>query len=257
MSVWSTLQYWQLALLALLFVWSGFVRSGLGFGGAALALPMMLLVVDDPILFLPALGLHLLVFSSLTVATRLAHVDLAYLGRLCVWLAIPVAAGLMGLLSFPPSVLSLLVYLTTLVYGVLYVLGRLFQSRSTTSDVFLLGLGGYVSGMSLTGAPLIVAVAARGMEPAKVRDTLFVLWMILVLVKLATFVAADVDLQWQLALVTLPLSALGHMWGLRLHSRILAGGQGSVHRVIGAALCSVSLIGIWSIAPTVFGLLFD
>jgi len=30
------LENWQLLAIALLFVWSGFVRSGLGFGGAVL-----------------------------------------------------------------------------------------------------------------------------------------------------------------------------------------------------------------------------
>jgi hypothetical protein len=42
----------QLAFTLMIFVWSGFVRSGLGFGGAALALPLMLLVYDQPILVL-------------------------------------------------------------------------------------------------------------------------------------------------------------------------------------------------------------
>ena len=257
MSVWSTLPWWQFALMAVLFVWSGFVRSGLGFGGAALTLPMLLLIVDDPILFLPAIGLQLLVFSSLTLATRLSHVDWAYLRYLCLCLFIPVTAGLVGLLNLPGSVLSLLVYLTTLTYGALYILGRLVQSQSKTSDVFLLGLGGYVSGLSLTGAPLIAAVAARGMRAASIRDTLFVLWIILVLVKLATFVAADVDLQWRLALATLPFVTIGHVLGLRLHERILAGGRSSVHRVIGVALTAVSVIGIWAVAPAVMALIVD
>ena len=35
---------WQLLATALIFIWSGFVRSGLGFGGAALGLPFLLLV---------------------------------------------------------------------------------------------------------------------------------------------------------------------------------------------------------------------
>ena len=43
----------QLVLIGLVFVWSGFVRSGLGFGGAVLALPFLLLIHNDPLLFLP------------------------------------------------------------------------------------------------------------------------------------------------------------------------------------------------------------
>jgi hypothetical protein len=54
----------QLTLIGLIFVWSGFVRSGLGFGGSVLSLPFFLLVVDDPLLFLPPIAIHLLIFSS-------------------------------------------------------------------------------------------------------------------------------------------------------------------------------------------------
>ena len=34
----------QLLLIGLLFVWTGFVRTGLGFGGAALGLPPLLFI---------------------------------------------------------------------------------------------------------------------------------------------------------------------------------------------------------------------
>ncbi|MGA0865664.1 MAG: hypothetical protein ACO3PQ_07415, partial [Burkholderiaceae bacterium] len=54
----------QLVLIGLIFVWSGIVRSGLGFGGAVLSLPFFLLVADDPLLFLPPIAIHLLVFSG-------------------------------------------------------------------------------------------------------------------------------------------------------------------------------------------------
>ena len=57
----------QLILTGLLFIWAGFVRSGLGFGGAALGLPLMLFIYDQPIFWLPVIGLHLLFFSALTL----------------------------------------------------------------------------------------------------------------------------------------------------------------------------------------------
>ena len=37
------LQTWQYLAIAACFVWSGFVRSGLGFGGAVLTLPFLLM----------------------------------------------------------------------------------------------------------------------------------------------------------------------------------------------------------------------
>ena len=63
----SDLSLIQYGLIALIFIWSGFVRSGLGFGGAVLSLPFLLLVKDDPLIFLPIIAVHLLVFSSLTI----------------------------------------------------------------------------------------------------------------------------------------------------------------------------------------------
>ena len=65
----------QLVFTLAIFIWSGFVRSGLGFGGAALALPLMLLVYDQPLFWLPIIGIHLLIFSAMTLRNRLHNVD--------------------------------------------------------------------------------------------------------------------------------------------------------------------------------------
>ena len=143
--------------------------------------------------------------------------------------------------------LSGVVYAVTLVYGVMYLLDRGIVSTNRWSDALLIVLGGYVSGVSLTGAPLIVAVGARRLPPARLRDTLFVMWIVLVLVKLGTFVAADVDLQWLLFAATLPFATLGHVLGLRLHARLLAGGATRFRRVVGGGLAAVSTIGLLSV----------
>ena len=47
----SELSILQLCLITLTFIWSGFVRSGLGFGGAALSLPFLLLIHNEPLVF--------------------------------------------------------------------------------------------------------------------------------------------------------------------------------------------------------------
>ena len=61
----ESLAWYQYAAIGLIFVWSGFVRSGLGFGGAVLALPFLLLIVNDPLVFLPVIAAHLIFFSTL------------------------------------------------------------------------------------------------------------------------------------------------------------------------------------------------
>ena len=109
----------QLVATALIFTWSGFVRSGLGFGGAALALPFMLLVYDQPVFWIPVIGIQLLFFTGLTLSNRLHNVDWAYLfrsGRLI----LPAAfAGVFGLLNLPNGVLLVCIYVITLVYAVI------------------------------------------------------------------------------------------------------------------------------------------
>ena len=63
----TELAWIQITLIGLIFVWSGFVRSGLGFGGALFTLPFLLLIHNDPVFFLPIISLHLLFFAGLTI----------------------------------------------------------------------------------------------------------------------------------------------------------------------------------------------
>ncbi|PID60171.1 MAG: permease [Gammaproteobacteria bacterium] len=244
---WSALGTLDWVLLCLFFIWSGFVRSGLGFGGAALTLPFLLLVVGDPLVFLPPICFHLLFFSLLTVATRLDFVNWRYLGRLISLIVLPVAAGLIGLLNLPGVFMSAFVYAITLLYGSMYLLGREFVSGGRIMDgVCLLG-GGYAAGASLIGAPLMVAYSAPRLPSEQLRDTLFVLWIVMVLAKLATFVSAGVNLQLPFMLAMFPLVALGHVAGLRLHRAIVRGGAARFRRVIGGGLVLVSLFGLFAL----------
>lgn len=243
-SILDALPWWQLLLIGACFVWSGFVRSGLGFGGAALSLPLLLMFVNEPLLFLPAICFQLLFFSLLTVVTRMSNVDWGFLVKILCALAIPFAVGLVGLLKLPGALLSSIVYISTLIYGIGYVLNYVFSSRSKIADFVFLSFGGYVSGVSLIGAPLIVAVGARYLHRDKMRDTFFVLWIVLVILKIGTFVAADVNLQWRLALLSFPLAGLGHYLGLQVHQRIMQGNKARFERFVGTGLIVVSLLGL-------------
>jgi uncharacterized protein len=89
----------QTFVIALLFVWAGFVRTGLGFGGAALGLPLMLFVHNDPRLWLPIISVHLLFFSGLTLSTRLHNVDWKYLRQSSIYIIPPAIIGVFGLLQ--------------------------------------------------------------------------------------------------------------------------------------------------------------
>ncbi len=236
------------ALAGLVFVWSGFVRSGLGFGGAALAMPLMLLLVDNPLLWLPMVASHLLVFSVLTVYHQLGKVDWGYLKKSMLILIIPKIAGVSGLLSLPNDILVIIIYGITLVYGLTYIFNYAVTSRNRFVDYVLLVLGGYASGVSLIGAPLISAVFARNVAIEKLRITLFILWTILVCIKMSTFVAFDIDLQFRYTVYFLPMVAAGHWLGLKMHNRLIRGGGHHYKRAMGGALviiCGYGLLDVW------------
>ncbi len=233
--------------IALCFMWSGFVRSGIGFGGAALSLPLLLLIVEAPLIFLPALAWQLLFFSLLTIMTRLHTIDWSFLRSLGLQLAIPFVVGLLGLVSLPADILAGTVYVTTLVFGVAYLTNRMLKGGNKLVNAISLSLGGYVSGIALIGAPLIVAASSHRLLAINVRNTFFMLWIVMVLFKLSALYAAKIDLQWQLSLCTLPLVAVGHYFGLKLHSRIASGSREGFNRLLGSGMCLVSVSGLYSL----------
>lgn len=222
----------QWLAIGLIFVWTGFVRSGLGFGGAALGLPLMLLIENSPVFWLPIIGVHLLFFSSLTLSSALSNVDWAMLKRSLGWILPPVLIGVMGLVSLPNDWLVLFVYVVTLFYAIMWLLDKTIQSENHWYDKVLLVLGGYIGGTSLTGAPLMVAVFARHVVQSQLRNTLFVLWFMIVMIKMTAFVVLEVKIEWLLALALLPVAAIGHVIGLRFHQRILQN-SGLFKRVMG------------------------
>lgn len=245
----------QIILLGLIFVWSGFVRSGLGFGGSVLSLPFFLLVVDDPLLVLPPIAIHLLVFSSwifvrnarASTSGMAGTVDWKTLGWAMKIMIIPKRIGVIGLLTIPADLISSIILVIIAFYAVTYILNRPIESQNPYVEKGLLALGGYVSGTSLTGAPLILAIFARRVPKVQLRDTLFVLWFILVLIKMVSFLAAGVDLQLESQVWMFPCALAGHLIGERLHARLAASETPIFFQVLGASLLVVAAIGLWDI----------
>ncbi len=242
---------YQYILIGLIFIWSGFVRSGLGFGGAVLSLPFLLLVHNDALVYLPLISVHLLVFASITVvqnnrgATRQSStVDWRYLRYLLLIMIIPKLIGVFGLLTLPSQIMSGVIFTIVAVYSLSYIFNRPFKSNSRIVDTLFLILGGYISGTSLIGAPLIIAVAAQHVAKEKLRDTLFVLWLVLVAIKMAAFIYFEVDLQLIHHTWLLPCAFIGHLVGLRFHSYMLRADTALFMRVLGSALLIISLLGL-------------
>jgi len=236
----------DIVLTGLLFMWAGFVRSGLGFGGAALGLPFMLFINDQPVYWLPIIGFHLLFFSAMTLRTRMHNVDWKYLRTSLHYIIPPALIGVFGLLNLPNLWIVTFIYSITLFYAVMWLLNKSIHSDNVWFDKLLLVFGGYVAGTSLTGAPLMVAVYVRNVIQSQLRNTLFVLWFILVSIKMTTFAALGVELNFLTAVILLPVAAIGHVAGLKTHDRIL---QNDIvfKRVIGAMLVIVSGLALWKL----------
>ena len=248
----------QLVLVCAIFVWSGFVRTGLGFGGAMMSLPLLLLVDNRPLVYLPIIAVHLLIFSTLTVwqnnrkavvsdAKKPSTVDWAYLKKSLKIMIIPKLIGVAGLLTIPASIMSAIIFVIISVYSITYILNKPFKSSHPVSDGIFLSLGAYISGTSLIGAPLIMSVYMAHVAREKLRDTLFVLWFILVSIKMVAFLIAGVDLQLQAHLWLLPAAFIGHFFGLQFHARLISADPVIFYRVIGCALLVVSLFGLVSV----------
>lgn len=250
----SDLLPWEYGAIALLFIWGGFVRSGLGFGGAVLTLPFLLMIRDEPLLFLPIISIHLLFFSGITVwqahradtkaGGALSTVNWEFLRYAFPLMIVPKLIGVAGVITLPGSLVSGFVFCMVSVYAVSYILGRPFKSGSKRVDALFLMLGGYVSGVSLIAAPLVVPIAASRMPREQLRDTLFVLWFVLVGLKLIAFVATGVDLQWVHHLWLLPCATIGHFIGLRFHRYSLRADTAVFFRYLGVALLLVSAAGL-------------
>lgn len=132
----SDLSLIQYGLIALIFIWVVCaLRAGLWRGSAVAAL--LLLVKDDPLVFLPIIAVHLLVFSSLTIwmNNRRSHnskgsksgqkltgfgpdaatnapestVDWPYLRRMLGIMLVPKLIGVFGLFTLPANVLSTII----------------------------------------------------------------------------------------------------------------------------------------------------
>ena len=229
--------------IVLIFIWTGFVRTGLGFGGAALGLPFMLMIHDDLLYWLPMIGIHLLFFSSLTLSKAIREVDWPFLKQSLLWILPPTLLGVFGLVNLPAQWLVMFVYSITIYYAWMWLTNKRIHSERAWVDRGLLMTGGYIAGTSLTGAPLMVAVFTKHVLPHLLRNTLFVLWFVLVSIKMSTFIMLDVKIEWQTALFLIPFAAVGHYYGLKAHEFILTNND-LFKRVMGGMLLLVSTVGL-------------
>ncbi len=223
------------------------MRTGIGFGGGALALPLMLFILPNPIILLPIIAWHFMFFSILTLFTHKGGVDWRYLFYSQLFIAIPALLGIFGLINLSPKILTIIVYIITLTYGISYLFRLKLAGGNKVSDAFLLIVGGYVSGTSMTGAPVLAAVYSRNIALDKLRNTLFVSFLMIVMVKMITFKLSGVEMQIRYALLLLPIAAIGHITGHYVHDWIIKNDADVFMRFIGLALTVITVLGLFRI----------
>jgi len=74
---------------------------------------------------------------------------------------------------------------------------------------------------------------------------LFVLWFIIVSIKMTAFVVLDIELNWMAAAVLIPIAAIGHVIGLKTHEYILQN-DAVFKRITGLVLFVISALGLFS-----------
>ena len=142
-------------------------------------------------------SIHLLLFAPLTIllskqkaadaegnpVTDIHRINWRFVRFALTIMFIPKLAGVIGLIVLPTDLMNSIIFLLIAGYSMTYILGRPLQSSSQTLDIVFLIIGAYISGTSLVGGPMVIAVALRHIKPYEFRDTLFVIWTVLVSIK--------------------------------------------------------------------------
>lgn len=207
--------------------------------------PVALLAVDSIVFLVPIICVQLMIFSSVTLAREYTKIDWRVLSVLLAVILPTFMMGVFGLISFPEWILLAAVYAVIISYSIFYIFNLHTSSKSSWwVDGPILLLGGYVSGLSLAGAPIIAAVGLRLLQRNQLRATLFVLWFLLCAIKLGTLAYYEVDLQLRHQIWLLPCALVGHLIGMRLHERILQMQSPVFYRWMGVVLLILCLTSL-------------
>lgn len=244
----ESLSLFQLCLVGLVFTWSSFVRSAFSFGGALLSLPLLLAIHNDPIVFIPIIATHLMLFSLwiLLFETSITQfrltIDWSMLGRALKWMIIPKLIGITGLVLLPAQWMGGIVLILCLGFACSYIWQMNISIQNPWWDRCLLMLAGYTGGAALLGSPLIVGIFLRRVPRALLRNTLFALWLSLVIIKFIALLVAQVDMQWSAQVWLIPLAVLGHYAGTLVHYKMASMPDRTLQKIVGFLLLGIVVL---------------
>jgi hypothetical protein len=230
-------------VLFLCFIWSGFLRTGLGVGSTVLMLPFALLVVDNPLIIIPVAATHAVFLSTITVVQNFRNVNWRYAGIFILFIFLPFVSGIYGLVSLPEKWLTLLIYTITLIYAFSYIFPMKLSVTNRFTDFLSLVIGGYINGLSFTGGPPLAAVMSKYVAKVQFRDTFLATVIFVATVKLSTLLFIGISLQPQLQLYMLPAVLLGHVLGLRFHRYFINRDDRDFYRWLGIVILMITILG--------------
>ena len=213
------------------------VFGATGFGSSIISVPG--LAHFFPLTFTVPLITTTDALASLTTALRYRRqVAWREVVRLLPAMLIGIAFGMTLLLNLPrnPALLALGVFVAT--YGLYVIIGPPKVARAPGWLAWPVGLfGGVFSSLFGTGGPIyVIFLSARIVDKSVLRATTALVVAIAIWIRLALFIAIGVLLNATLlamALLLLPVMALGLWIGNRLHHAVSHGG---VLRLIGGLL---------------------
>jgi uncharacterized membrane protein YfcA len=242
-----------LAIAAALSVMAGAaLQSAIGFGFALVAAPLLYAATSPP----EGVGLTIVLgveVSLLTLATERRRPEPHWreVWPLLAWSLPGALAGVAVLRSLSPLALQLLV--TAGVLAALAVTRR--AARAAAGPVHepprwsrpAAGLtsGALNTSTSTGGPPVVLLLMGRGIAPAKVRDTLTVVFLGFApvsIVALAVTGTSDAVPGAGALAALVPVCALGHLAGRPVFRRLAAGS--GYERVLAFALCAAVAVGL-------------
>jgi uncharacterized membrane protein YfcA len=219
---------------------SAVIQGMVGFGFNILVVPLLALFID-PKVVVPTVILHNVLLDCVVLASawRFANLRRIWVLVLAGMVSTPVGVILLGVVN--PEPLRIFIGLAVVASGTALLMGvQRTLSNEYAASAVAGSMGGAMNGLvGMPGPPVILLFANQGMEPREFRANIVTYFTVITFIAVGSYwlhgaLTRDVLV---LTLVTLPATAVGVLFGIRLHGRV------SVEAFLRVSLVLVILAG--------------
>jgi len=192
-----------------------FVQTVVGFAGALIALPILLigLKLPDAIAYISIFYL----FSSISLVYKeWKNIDKSVIGKLSIPSIIGVLVGIFALTYSQPIILKRALGVFILIYVAYVVIGKIDLKLGNKSIMLFGVVGGFFSGVFSTGGPLFVVAIKNSVEEVKIfRATMIGVSALITIVRLPSLAIGGVlnSGHLKMSLVIFPIFILAQFLG--------------------------------------------